>query len=125
MSVIIIGAQPGTTGFYTAVYDVLDGDESNPRIQLLDNFGATVQSLINGDVDMVLADSSSGQGYIGANPDALKMVGDPLATEDFGFIFVPGSDLVAPFNSAISSMREDNYLQHLSNKWFYLYDLNE
>jgi polar amino acid transport system substrate-binding protein len=119
---LLIGAQPGTTGFYTAVYEVLDGDESNPRIQLFDNFGASVQALINGDVDMVLADASSGKGYIGANPGALKMVGDPLTTEDFGFIFTLGSDLVEPFNAALDTMMRDGFLQHLSTRWFFLND---
>ena len=35
---LLIGSQAGTTMFYTAVYDILDGDESNPRIKLLENF---------------------------------------------------------------------------------------
>ena len=30
----LIGAQAGTTPFYTAVYSVLDGNEQNPRIKL-------------------------------------------------------------------------------------------
>ena len=119
---LLVGAQAGTTGFYTAVYDILDGDEANPRIKLFNNFGASVQALIAGDVDMVLTDAASGRGYIGANPDALKIVGDALASEDFGFIFTPGSDLVEPFNAAIDSMTEDGYLDYLNNKWFFLYD---
>ena len=86
---LLIGSQTGTTSFYTAVYAVLDGDEANPRIKLFENFGASVQALIAGDVDMVLVDAASGRGYIGANPDKLKIVGDPLGTEDFGFIFTP------------------------------------
>ncbi len=121
---LLIGTQAGTTSFYTAVYDILDGDESNPRIVLFENFGASVQALLNGDVDMVLVDAASGQGYIGANPDKLKVVGDPLASEDFGFIFAPGSDLVAPFDAAIDAMTRDGYFYHLSTKWFYLTDLN-
>ena len=56
---LLVGAQPGTSGFYTAVYDILDGDEANPRIKLFDNFGASVQALITGDVDMVLVDAAS------------------------------------------------------------------
>jgi len=119
---LLIGAQAGTTGFYTAVYDVLDGDENNPRIRLFDNFGASVQALIAGDVDMVLVDAASGRGYIGANPDALQIVGDALASEEFGFIFTPGSDLVEPFNAAIETMMADNYLRYLNNKWFFFYD---
>ena len=35
------------------------------------------------------------------------MVGDPLGTEEFGFIFTPGSGLVEPFNAAIAQMKAD------------------
>ncbi len=119
---LLIGSQTGTTNFYVAVYEVLDGDEANPRIKLFENFGATVQALIAGDVDMVLMDAASSRGYIGANPDKLKLIGDPLGTEQFGFIFTPGSDLVAPFNAAIKTMADDGFLDHLNTRWFFLYD---
>ena len=121
---LLVGAQPGTTGFYTAVYDILDGDEANPRIKLFDNFGASVQALITGDVDMVLVDAASGRGYIGANPDKLKIAGEAIKSEDFGFIFPKGSDLVAPFNAAIDSLKQDGYNDYLNTKWFFLYDPN-
>ena len=121
---LLIGSQAGTTQFFTAVYDILDGNEKNPRIHLFDNFGAAVQALIAGDVDMVLASAESGKGYIGANPDKLKLVGDPLGNEDIGFIFTPKSDLVEPFNQAIGSMQRDGYLDYLNTRWFYLNDPN-
>lgn len=121
---LLIGSQAGTSGFYTAVYDVLDGDEANPRIILLENFGASVQALIAGDVDMVLVDNVAGAGYIGANPGALKLVGDPIKSEDFGFIFTPGSDLVAPFNAAIAALRADGTFDALDQKWLFEYDPN-
>ncbi|RIK42390.1 MAG: basic amino acid ABC transporter substrate-binding protein [Chloroflexi bacterium] len=119
---LLIGSQAGTTSFYTAVYEVLDGDEQNPRIRLFETFGASVQALLAGDVDMVLVDAASGRGYIGANPERLKIVGDALATEEFGFIFTPGSDWVEPFDQAIATMLEDGYIDHLNYKWFFLYD---
>ena len=119
---LLIGSQTGTTNFYVAVYDVLDGNESNPRIKLFENFGVAVQALLAGDVDMVLMDAASSRGYIGANPDQLKTVGEPLGTEEFGFIFTPGSDLVASFDAAIDTMKQDGFLDHLNSRWFYLYD---
>ena len=119
---LLVGAQAGTSGFFTAVYDILDGDEANPRIQLFENFGASVQALLTGDVDMVLVDAASGRGYIGANPDQLKIVGDAIKSEEFGFIFQQGSDLAAPFNAAIATMKEDGFTSYLDNKWFFLYD---
>ena len=117
---LLVGAQPGTSNFYAAVYDVLDGDEANPRIQLYESFGASVQALIIGDVDMVLVDAASGRGYIGANPDALQIIGDAIKSEEFGFIFQKGSELVAPIDAAIASLQQDGYFDHLNSKWFFL-----
>jgi polar amino acid transport system substrate-binding protein len=118
---LLVGAQPGTTNFYTAVYDVLDGDEANPRIKLFDTFGASVQALRSGDVDLVLMDQTSAAGYIGASPGAFKVVGPPLGTEEFGFIFAPGSDLVGPVNAALQAMREDGTIEALNRKWLFEY----
>ncbi len=118
---LLIGAQGGTTNFYAAVYDVLDGNEQNPRIKLFETFGASVQALLAGDVDMVLTDAASGKGYIGANPGKLKTVGAPIGKDEFGFIFKPGSDLVKPFNAAIEAMRKDGTLERLNTKWFFEY----
>jgi polar amino acid transport system substrate-binding protein len=118
---LLIGAQAGTTNFYVAVYEVLDGDEQNKRIKLFETFGASVQALLSGDVDTVLMDASSSKGFIGANPGKLKSVGGPLGTEEFGFIFKPGSDLVAPFNAAIAEMKADGTLERLNTKWFFEY----
>jgi polar amino acid transport system substrate-binding protein len=119
---LLIGSQAGTTNFYTAVYEVLDGDEQNPRIKLFETFGAAVQALLAGDVDTVLMDAASSKGYIGANPDKLKVIGEPLGTEDFGFIFTPESDLVAPFNAALETMKKDGFVDHLNTRWFFMYD---
>ena len=118
---LLIGAQAGTTNFYVAVYDILDGNESNPRIKLFETFGASVQALIVGDVDLVLMDAASSRGYIGANPDALKTVGDALGTEQFGFIFTPGSDLRPPFDEAIRELQDEGVLDALNVKWFFEY----
>lgn len=119
---LLVGAQAGTTNFYVAVYDVLDGDEANPRIRLFDTFGASVQALAAGDVDTVLMDQTSASGYIGASPGAFKVTGDALGTEQFGFIFPPGSDLVEPVNAALESIRADGTLAALEQKWFYEYN---
>ncbi len=121
----LAGAQPGTTPFYVTVYDVLDGDEANPRIKLFETFGAAVQALKIGDVDLVLTDSTGGQGYVAANPDTFKLIGDPMGTEDFGFIFPKGSELVGPFNAAIASMRSDGTIDALNTKWFFDYKVGQ
>lgn len=121
----LIGAQAGTTPFYTAVYEVLDGDEQNPRIKLLETFGAAVQALRTGDVDLVLTDGTAGQGYVDANPDTFKLVGEAMGTEDFGFIFPKGSELVEAFNRGIAALRDDGTLDALNTKWFLEYEFGQ
>ena len=113
-----MAAQPGTTPFYVGVYDVLDGNEANPRIKLFETFGAGVQALRAGDVDLVLTDGTAGEGYVAASDGGLKIVGEKLGTEDFGFIFPKGSDLVAPINAAIAAMQADGTIDALNKKWF-------
>jgi polar amino acid transport system substrate-binding protein len=122
---LLMAAQPGTTPFYVGVYEVLDGDEANPRIVKFETFGAGVAALRNGDVDLVLTDGTAGNGYVAASDGGLKIVGEKLGTEDFGFIFPKGSDLVAPINAAIADMRADGTLDALNTKWFLDYSLGE
>ncbi len=121
----LIGAQPGTTPFYVAVYEVLDGDEANPRIKAFETFGAAVQALRAGDVDLVLTDGTAGKGYADASDGALKLIGEPLGTEDFGFIFRKGSDLVAPINAGIAALMADGTLDALNKKWFLDYKMGQ
>ena len=115
---LLMAAQPGTTPFYVGVYEVLDGDEANPRTKMFETFGAGVQALRNGDVDLALTDSTGGMGYVAASEGKLKIVGEKLGAEDFGFIFPKGSDLVAPVNAAIADMQADGTMDALNKKWF-------
>ncbi|MEJ2019605.1 MAG: transporter substrate-binding domain-containing protein, partial [Maritimibacter sp.] len=122
---LLMAAQPGTTPFYVGVYDVLDGDEANPRIKLFETFGATLQALKAGDVDLILTDSTAGNGIVAASDGGLKIIGEKLGAEDFGFIFPKGSDLVAPVNAAIASMQADGTIDALNKKWFLDYKMGE
>ena len=122
---LLMAAQPGTTPFYVGVYEVLDGDEANPRIKLFETFGATVEALKAGDVDLVLTDGTAGAGYVEASAGGLKIIGEKLGTEDFGFIFPKGSDLVAPMNAAIAAMRADGTIDALNTKWFLDYKMGQ
>ncbi len=120
---LLMAAQPGTTPFYVGIYEVLDGDETNTRMKLFETFGASLQALRTGDVDLALSDSTAAQGYVAASDGGLKIVGEPLGTEDFGFIFPKDSDLREAMNAAIADMRADGTLDALNQKWFLDYQL--
>ena len=115
---LLVSAQAGTSPFYAAVYNILDGNEENPRIIKFETFGAGLEALKAGDVDLTLSDSTAANGYVAAAKGGLKIIGEPLASEDFGFIFPKGSDLVAPMNAAIASMKADGTIDALNQKWF-------
>ena len=122
---LLIAAQPGTTPFYAAVYNILDGDEANARIKKFETFGAGLEALRTGDVDLALSDSTAANGYVTASNGGLKIVGEPLGAEDFGYIFPKGSDLVAPMNAAIAAMKADGTFDALNTKWFVDYKMGE
>ena len=56
---LLAAAQSDTTPFNVTVYDVLDGDEADPRIKLFETLGASIQALRAGDVDLALFDSTA------------------------------------------------------------------
>jgi polar amino acid transport system substrate-binding protein len=109
-----VGTQPGTTNYAVAVE--LFGVS---RIIAYETFPISVQALIAGDVDAVIMDDVAGQGYVGENADRVKIIGEPLvASEELGFAYPKGSELVEPFNLALASMREDGTLDEINAKWF-------
>ncbi len=110
---LLVGSQVGTTNYLTAV-DLVGED----RVVSFNDFGLAVQALLAGDVDMVLMDETAGQGYVGVNADQLKLVGDSLSSDQLGFIFPKGSDLVEPVNKALAVMRENGTLDELADKYF-------
>lgn len=112
-SSLLVGSQPGTTNYETAV-DLVGED----RILAYETFPFAVQALIAGDVDAVLMDETAGQGYVGVNADSLKLVGDSLSSDELGFIFPKGSDLVEPFNIALQILAEDGTLDSLAARYF-------
>jgi ABC-type amino acid transport substrate-binding protein len=113
-----VGVQQGTSGYW----DMLNYfAEDSPRMVVYTEFGALVQALIVGDVDGVPVDAASARGFISTTGGAVKTVGDPISEAQMGLIFPKGSDLVAPMNAAIASIKTDGFLDFLMTKWFFDY----
>ena len=108
-----VAVQGGTTNEATAT-DIVGVD----RITLLDEYGFVIQSVINGDSCATIIDETAGQGYVGENADDIVLVGESLSADELGFIFPKGSDLVDPFNQAISAMKADGTMAALGEEYF-------
>lgn len=108
-----IGTQLGTTNFETASSLI-----SEDRIEAFEQFPFAVQALIAGDVDAVIIDEVAGQGYVGENAEAIRLIGDSLSSDELGFIYPLGSELVEPVNMALEAMIEDGTLAEINAVYF-------
>lgn len=110
---LVMGTQTGTTNFETAS-QILSAD----RIQAFEQFPFAVQALIAGDIDAVIIDETSGLGYQGVNAESLKLVGESLSSDELGFIFPKGSDLVGSINAALAELEANGTMAALAQKFF-------
>ncbi len=110
---LILGTQTGTTNYETAT-QYLDEE----RIQAFEQFPFAVQALISGDIDAVIIDEVAGQGYLGENADVLKLVGPSMSSDQLGFIFPKGSDLVEPVNAALAELAHNGFLEEINLQFF-------
>jgi len=110
---LVLGTQTGTTNYETAL-EYLPED----RIQAFEQFPFAVQALIAGDIDAVIIDEISGQGYMGENADALTLVGPSMSSDQLGFIYPKGSDLVEPVNAALGELAQNGFLEEVNLQYF-------
>lgn len=110
---LVLGTQTGTTNYETALQYLPE-----ERIQAFEQFPFAVQALIAGDIDAVIIDEISGQGYMGENADVLTLVGETMSSDQLGFIYPKGSDLVEPVNIALGEMAKSGFLEEVNVKYF-------
>jgi polar amino acid transport system substrate-binding protein len=110
---LVLGTQVGTTNYETATTFLPES-----RIQAFEQFPFAVQALIAGDIDAVIIDEVAGQGYLGENADQLKLVGDSMSSDQLGFIYPLGSDLVEPVNAALNELKANGFLQGINAQYF-------
>jgi phosphonate transport system substrate-binding protein len=61
-----------------------------------------------------MIDETAGQGYRGENADSLKLVGPSLASDQLGFIYPKGSDLVEPVNAALEELAKNGTMDKIN-----------
>jgi len=108
-----LGTQTGTTNYETASTYL-----PPERIQAFEQFPFAVQALIAGDIDAVIIDEVAGQGYLGENAESLKLVGPSLSSDQLGFIYPKGSDLVEPVDMALEELMKNGFLETVNAKYF-------
>lgn len=111
-----VASQLGTTNEAKAIEIV-----GEARVSSFDTFDASVLALLSQDVDAVIIDQPAALGFMAANKDKLKIVGDALTSEALGFVFKQGSDLIGPVNAALAELEANGKLEELYQRWFVNY----
>lgn len=110
---LLLGTQVNTTNYETAIQYVPED-----RIQAFEQYPFAVQALLAGDVDAVILDTVVGVGYMGENAADVELIGPNITSEQLGFAFPDGSDLVELINMALESMIADGTLNAINTQYF-------
>jgi polar amino acid transport system substrate-binding protein len=110
---LTLGTQTGTTNYETAISFLPE-----TRVSAFEQFPFAVQALIAGEIDAVIIDEVAGMGYLGENADVLKLTGASMSSDQLGFIFPKGSELVEPVNLAIKALYDSGFMGTVNLKFF-------
>ena len=112
-----VAAQTGTTGALTT-QDLADQGTIGEAV-ILDGLDTCMMQLINGDVDAVINDKPVTTAYINKQADKIKMVGDTLSSESYGFAVQKGNaELQEQINAGLANVIENGTFDELIEKWF-------
>lgn len=108
-----VGTQLGTTNEIAA--RAIFGDE---HVVAYETFPGAILALQNDDVDAVQIDRPAANGYIEAQGGMVTLAESLTGVQGLSFPMSPGSDLVYPFNAAISALQASGRWDELYAKWF-------
>ena len=112
-----VAAQTGTTGA-SKVKELKDAGKIKEAV-ILDGLDTCMMKLINGDVSAVINDKPVTEAYIKKQPDKIKMVGEALNAENYGFAVQKGNaELVEKINNGLKNIKENGTYDKLVDEWF-------
>ena len=109
--------QPVATVAGSSSVRFLESADVKPRA--FPDLESACRALAAGEVKAVVYDAPLLKYYLTANTAGkLRLVGDLLEKQDYGFAFPDGSPLRKPVNEALLKLAEEGYLDELERKWF-------
>lgn len=107
-----VGAQLATTGEIEA-QKIPDVDYKG-----YDSIDLAFLDVINHQRDAVIADGPLAVGYVGKNPDKLKLVGTAFTDENYGIaVCNKNTDLLKKINDGLAALKAEGFLDQLTTKW--------
>ena len=112
-----VAAQTGTTGA-EKVKELKEEGKIKEAV-ILDGLDTVMMQLINGDVSAVINDKPVTEAYMKKQPDKIKMVGEALNAENYGFAVQKGNqELLDMINEGLANIKADGTFDELVDKWF-------
>ena len=112
-----VAVQRGTTNDESATK--FQKEKKLKTVKRFPTFDLAVKALLNKDVDAVIIDNTAASGYMGTNPDKLKVAGDKFTSEGLGIVVRKGDkDLQSAYDAALKVLKENGSLENLYQKWF-------
>jgi polar amino acid transport system substrate-binding protein len=107
-----VAAQLGTTGEMAAQ------EIENVNYKPYDSYELAFLDLANKGVDAVIADNPLAMGYIAANPEKIKAVGEVFAGEQYAIaICKTNTGLQAKINKALKELMDSGFITELAKKY--------
>ncbi|MBN1313397.1 MAG: basic amino acid ABC transporter substrate-binding protein [Anaerolineae bacterium] len=107
-----VGVQLGTTG------EIESQKIEGVTVSSYDDIGLAFQDLMNGQIDAVIADNPLVLGYVGQNPDRIKVVGEAFTDEYYGIaVCNTRPELVEKINQGLVEVEAEGVIDELIEKW--------
>jgi len=114
----VIAAQIGTTGADQCYALQEQGIVSESNVKILQDYDLCFLELTNGSVDAVINDIPVTQAYMAANPGQVKMVGESLADDKYGFAVDKGNtELLEKINAGLANVKASGTYDELLIKY--------
>lgn len=111
-----VAVQIGTTGA-EAAQELKDAGIIK-NIKTFNTVDVVIMELVNGGVDAVINDKPVTEAFIAKQPGKIKIVGDTLVSDSYGFAVKKGSELLAKINAGLKNVKENGKLEEIMKKYF-------
>lgn len=113
----VVAVQIGTTGANKA--NELKEQGIVKEVKTYNGVNEAFMELLNGNVDAVINDLPVNEAYMARNPGKIKMVGEVLEGEQYGFAVASGNkELLDKLNEGLEKVKQSGKFDELKMKYF-------